>query len=289
MNGRRALSSLALVVKKGNRRAEAACADIAAMLAGRGVPFGVAYHPEDDPVACLPPDAGLILVLGGDGTFVSVARRCLAMSVPLGGVNFGIVGFLNELSPENCINILEKALAGGLATEKHMTLRYALLRGKETHLRGEAVNDVALTRGRVARLCNLSLSVNGRPFVALRSDGLIFSTPTGSSGYSGSAGGPLMAPKLNMYSVTAVCPYLNSFHPLVVSPETIFSTLVGEPSPDIYLTVDGQESYPVTEGDVLEVHGLPERLTTADFGTAGYFDRLLQRGFAPAAAGPVLL
>jgi NAD+ kinase len=280
VSGKRALGALALVVKKGNRRAEAACADIADLLARRGVPFSTAFHPDDDPADCLPPDAGLILVLGGDGTFIAVARRCLDRGVPVGGVNFGRVGFLNELTPENCVDVLARTLDSGPATEKHMTLRYTLSRGNGEQLRGEAVNDVVLTRGRVARLCSLRLSVNGRSFVGLRSDGLIFSTPIGSSGYCGSAGGPLMAPDINAYAVTAICPYLNSFHPLMLCPETRFSVLVEEPSPDIYLTVDGQESRHVAGGDVLEVCGLRERLITADFGAAGYFERLLQRGFA---------
>jgi NAD+ kinase len=284
MSGGRALAALALVVKKGNRRAEAACADIAVMLTGRGIPFSTAFHPDDDPAARLPPGVGLILVLGGDGTFVAVARRCLDRDIPMGGVNFGRVGFLNELSPENCVAVLEKALDAGLATQKRMSLHYTLLRGKERRLRGEAINDVVLTRGQVARLCNLRLSVDGRPFVGLRSDGLIFSTPVGSSGYSGSAGGPLMAPELNAYTVTAICPYLNGFHPLALCPETVFSVRIEEPSPNSYLTVDGQESHPLAGGDVLEVYGLRERLIMADFKAAGYFERLLQRGFA--SSGP---
>jgi NAD+ kinase len=279
MNGTRALGALALVVKKGNRRAEATCADIADMLARRGVAFSTVVYPDDDPVACLPPDAGLILVLGGDGTFVAVARRCLDRAVPVGGVNFGRVGFLNELTPENCVDVLARTLAGGPATEKHMSLQYTLRRDNGEEFQGEAVNDVVLTRGRVARLCSLRLAVNGRPFIVLRSDGLIFSTPIGSSGYCGSAGGPLMAPGLNAYAVTAICPYLNGFRPLALCPETRFSVHVEEPSPDIYLTVDGQESRHVAGGDVLEVRGLRERLITADFRTAGYFERLLQRGF----------
>ncbi|MDR1685545.1 MAG: NAD(+)/NADH kinase [Desulfovibrio sp.] len=280
MSGGRALGAVALVVKKGNRCAGATCAEIADMLARRGVPFSTAFYPDDDPVSCLPPDVGLILVLGGDGTFIAVARRCLDRGVPVGGVNFGRVGFLNELTPENCVDVLAGIPAGGPATEKHMTLQYTLLRGSGEQLRGEAVNDVVLTRGRVARLCSLRLAVNGRPFIVLRSDGLIFSTPIGSSGYSGSAGGPLMAPGLNAYAVTAICPYLNGFRPMALSPETRFSVLVEEPSPDIYLTVDGQESRQVAGGDVLEVYGMRERLITADFGAAGYFERLLQRGFA---------
>jgi NAD+ kinase len=285
-SGRRALGAVALVVKKGNRRAEAACADIADMLARRGVAFSAGVYPDDDPVACLPPGAGLILVLGGDGTFIAVARRCLDRAVPVGGVNFGRVGFLNELTPENCVDVLARTLDGGPATAKHMTLRYTLRSGNGGWFPGEAVNDVVLTRGRVARLCSLRLAVNDRPLIVLRSDGLILSTPIGSSGYCGSAGGPLMAPGLNAYAVTAICPYLNGFHPLALRAETRFSVHVEEPSPDIYLTVDGQESRRVAGGDVLEVQGLPERLITADFGSAGYFERLLQRGLvAPGEAG----
>ncbi|MDR2123873.1 MAG: NAD(+)/NADH kinase [Desulfovibrio sp.] len=280
MSGRRALGALALVVKKGNLRAGATCAELADMLTRRGVAFSTTVYPDNDPAACLPPDAGLILVLGGDGTFIAVARRCLDRAVPVGGVNFGRVGFLNELTPENCVDVLAGTLESGPATKKHLSLQYALRRGNGEQFKGEAVNDVVLTRGRTARLCRLRLTVNGRPFIVLRSDGLIFSTPIGSSGYCCSAGGPLMAPGLNAYAVTAICPYLNAFHPLTLCPETRFSVRVEDPAPDIYLTVDGQESRQVAVGDVLEVQGLRERLITADFGSAGYFERLLQRGFA---------
>jgi NAD+ kinase len=228
------------------------------------------------------PGADLVLVFAGDGTMVSVARQSLGRSLPIAGVNFGRVGFLAELSADNWREHLQKALDAGILIERRMSLYWSLNREGHTPLRGEVVNDAVVTRGKVARLVSLHLAVNGRPFVSLRSEGLILSTPTGSSGYACSAGGSLLLPTLNAYVVAAICPYLSSFPPLALSPETVFSVSVGEAVPDLYLTLDGQEAHPLAEGDRLDVYGAPERVLMADFGLKNYFERLCRAGFVQA-------
>ena len=167
--------------------------------------------------------------------------------------------------------------------EKRLGLSFSLVREKETILEGKVVNDVVVTRGKVARLVNLHLGVNASRFTTLRSDGLIISTPTGASGYACSAGGPLVLPSLNAYVVAAICPFLSSFPPLVLCPETQFSVRVGESAPDLYLTLDGQEAHPLNEGDMLRVWGVQGALSIADFGLKSYFDRLLSAGFVQEA------
>jgi NAD+ kinase len=158
-----------------------------------------------------------------------------------------------------------------------MYLEYALQRSNGEHLRGEAIKDVVLTRGQVARLCNLRLAVDGKPFVVLRSDGLIFSTPLGSFGYSVSAGGPILGPKLSAYTVTAICPYKTRFYPMILCPETRLTVHIEERSPEIFLSADGQESVHVADGDVLEVFCSVDRMLTTDFGQADYLERLMHR------------
>lgn len=285
MNRIKRIRSLALVVKNGNAAAEEACLKVRCFLDERGVAYSLSLHPDDNMLRNLLPGADMILVFAGDGTMVSVARQSLDLGIPVAGVNFGRVGFLAELSADDWRVHLQRALDEGVMIERRMSLCWSLSRGEEVLRQGEVVNDVVVTRGKVARLVSLHLAVNGRPFIALRSDGLILSTPTGSSGYAGSAGGPLLLPALEAYVVAAICPYLSSFPPLVLNPETVFSVLVGEAAPDLYLTLDGQEAHPLAEGDRLNVWGGLGRVQVADFGLKNYFDRLRRAGFVQEAGG----
>jgi len=270
------VASVTLVAKAGNIAAEAMCDTVREWLAQRNIRTCAFRHPDDD---ILNAAGDLILVFGGDGTMVSLARQTLGMGVPIAGVNFGKVGFLTELEIGTWEAALTDVLEKGLRVESRMSLYFTLIRGGEKLRQGNVVNDVVVTRGKVARLVNLLLGVNGSPFISLRSDGLIISTPTGASGYACSAGGPLLLPTLNAYVVAAICPFLSSFPPLVLRPENVFTVTVGEAAPDLYLTLDGQEAYALSEGDTLEVRGIPGALQIADFGLKSYFDRLLKVGF----------
>ena len=268
-----------LIVKESNEAGVRTCVLVERWLQEHGVECRVIMHPHESIADTLLPGTDLLLVFGGDGTMVSVARQSLGMEIPIAGVNFGQVGFLAELSKDTWQEALGAALSAGFMTQRRMAVRYALYRGQECIHQGEVVNDVVITRGKVARLVNLQLGVNGLPFVTLRSDGLILSTPTGASGYAGSAGGPLVLPTLNAYVVAAICPYLSSFPPLVLNYETRLSVTVGEVVPDLYLTLDGQEAHILSGGDRLEVSGVPDRILLADFGRKDYFSRLIQAGF----------
>lgn len=275
----RTLRSVVLVVKEGNQAAEATCVLVRDWLRAHNIGYSVLRHPQENLLEVLDREADLLLVLGGDGTLVSIARRLLGCGLPVAGINFGRVGFLAELAEDTWEECLTRALAVGIDVEYRMTLHYGLFRRGERIRHGEVINDVVVTRGKVARLVNLHMGVNGASFVSLRSDGLILSTPTGSTGYSGSAGGSLLLPTLDAYVVAAICPYLSSFPPLVLPAETVFSITVDDAAADLYLTLDGQEAYALAEGDVLEVVGAPGRFPVANFGCKDYFKRLLQAGF----------
>lgn len=279
MSKHAALRRIGLVVKEGNEAGMKTGRAVSKWLTSRGLESVTIVHPRQHVAECLPKDTDLILALAGDGTMVSVARQALGMNIPIAGINFGKVGFLAELDRNSWESALEKAIHGGFLIEQRMSLRYSLQRGTDTILQGEVINDVVVTRGKVARLVSLLLGVNGAPFIALRSDGLILSTPTGASGYAGSAGGPLLLPTLDSYVVAAICPYLSSFPPLVLDHATRFSVKVGEAAPDLYLTLDGQEAHPLAEGDILTVSGEPGRILVADFTVKDYFERLRQVGF----------
>ncbi len=273
----RALRSVALVAKAGNEAAMAMSLRVEHWLKARNVEARVFLLPGDDIIPEAAPDA--FFVFGGDGTVVSVARRSLGTGAAVAGFNFGRVGFLAELERDTWEQALAESLQNGLCVRPRMSLQYFLYRDQRLLHQGEVVNDVVVTRGKVARLVNLHLAVDHASFTSLRSDGLILSTPTGSTGYAGSAGGPLLPPSLNAYVVAAICPYLSSFPPLVLGPETLFSVTVGEAAPDLYLTLDGQEAYPLAGGDRLDVRGAPGRICMADFGLKSYFTRLRRVGF----------
>ncbi|MDR3175683.1 MAG: NAD(+)/NADH kinase [Desulfovibrio sp.] len=284
----RRISALALVVKKDNSGAGVLCSEVAEMLGRRGVDFTVYRFPEDEIPCSFPPRIGLILVFGGDGTLIFVARKCLGLNIPIGGVNFGRVGFLNELSAHNCRVVLQKTLDAGLGTREFVSLPFRVFGdGGLEKLRGEAVNDIVITRGNVARLIALDVALNNTPFISFRSDGLIFSTPAGSTGYSGSAGGPLLPPDLHAYLMTAICPYLSNFPPLALGLENVVSVCAAEGnSENLHLTVDGQDAYQLSPGDLLEVGAVKGRFIMADFGVSGYFERLLRCGFVRPAGDP---
>jgi len=279
MAGLQTFTTVGLIVKESNKAGMRTCALAERWLKEQGVQCRVIRHPHESVADMLLPGTDVLLVFGGDGTMVSVAGQALGLDIPIAGVNFGQVGFLAELSEDTWQEALDAALRAGFMVQRRMAVRYTLYRGQECIRQGEVVNDVVVTRGKVARLVNLHLGVNGRPFVTLRSDGLILSTPTGASGYAGSAGGPLVLPTLNAYVVAAICPYLSSFPPLVLNHETTLSVTVGEAAPDLYLTLDGQESHVLAGEDRLEVSGAPDRILLADFGRKDYFSRLIQAGF----------
>lgn len=276
------VKGVALVAKKGNAAGEAACREAAGLLSEKGVACSVSLHPSARLARSLLPSADLCLVFAGDGTMVSVARQILGRNLPIAGVNFGRVGFLAELGPHDWCASLERALEKGLSIERRMSLFWSLFRSGKGPRRGEVINDVVVTRGKMARLATFNLAVNGLPLAALRSDGLILSTPTGSSGYAGSAGGPLLPPTLEAYVAAAICPYLSSFPPLVLDWQSSLSLTVGEAAPDIYLTLDGQEVHKLAEGDRLEVRGGAGRVPVAGFGLNNYFERLQRAGFVRA-------
>jgi Predicted sugar kinase len=220
------------------------------------------------------PDLDLLLVLGGDGTMITVLHKLLGRGIPVVGINFGKVGFLAELTQSSWKEALEKAMAEGIALERRMSLSFRLKRGGETLASGNVVNDAVVTRGKLARLVRLRLWLEGEELIQLRADGMVISTPTGSTGYCCSAGGGLLHPALNAFSVTAICPFLNVFPPLTLDGGDTFAIELLESYPDVYLTLDGHETIPLFSGDMIEITGNPGNCLFGYMGTASYGARL---------------
>ena len=221
----------------------------------------------------------LVLVLGGDGTMLSVARHMPGPRVPLLGLNLGKVGFLAEMCPTDWREKLSQILDNGLNVRERMALNFEVERGGEVLHSGRAINDLVINRGALSRLVNLDLHVDAMHVGVLRSDGLIVSTPMGSTGYGVSAGGPVLHPDLEGMGVTPICPFLNEFPPLVLAAGSVLTALVLPTTAKVFLTVDGQEVHELEEGDRLTARRCKKGLSFVLVNGASYFDKLRAKGF----------
>jgi NAD+ kinase len=197
-------------------------------------------------------EADLIVVLGGDGTLLSVARRAHPR-VPILGINMGELGFLTEVAEAEAMHMLRRVLSGAYDVDRRMTLAATLERGRRARQRFRALNDVVVSNGALARIVRCSVSVDGLPFTAYRADGLIVATPTGSTAYSLSVGGPIIEPTIEALLVSPISPHTLSNRPVVLRPQAVVRIEIGAGQQDVILTVDGQESTPLAGGDVVVV------------------------------------
>lgn len=276
-----AARSIGIATKIRDERAAAMTAEIAAWLKERGVKV-MPFDPGDDKPSGRP---DLLLCVGGDGTMIRVARRMVGSNVPLAGVNMGRIGFLAELTTENWRECLEKAISGDFSLERRLALKYSIIRQGQDEAAGYAMNDVVISRGGLARLLDLNLYIDGQILQYLRADGLIIATPTGATAYSSSAGGPMLQPEMRVYSIAAICPFINKMLPMVLDEKNVFSAQVCETGAQPFVTVDGQELFDLKCGDTLTVHTLPQAMIFARFGHSDYISKLRSTGFIVDSPG----
>lgn len=203
------------------------------------------------PQTDIPSRADLIIVLGGDGTLLSVARLTHPLDVPILAVNLGSLGFLTEVSLPELYRTLEQVLKGESTIERRMLLNAALARGSQSVRNDFALNDVVINK-RAARIVNLEVHVNGQYMTSYRADGLIIATPTGSTAYSLSAGGPIIHPSMNALLLCPICPFALTNRPIVIPNQSVLQVkLITEE--EVQVTLDGQTGYPMYRDDVLEI------------------------------------
>ncbi len=194
----------------------------------------------------------MVSVFGGDGTLLHAARLVGSSKVPILGVNLGALGFLTEVKLEDLHAAFEKILAGEYNLENRMMLRVEVHRGSETAAHCLALNDAVINKGAISRMIELEVSVNSQVVTVTRADGLIISTPTGSTAYSLSAGGPILYPTLEAFIITPICPHTLTNRPVVVPDDAIVDLKLRHGS-DVMLTVDGQVGLPLQPGDTLRI------------------------------------
>ena len=198
--------------------------------------------------------AELVVVLGGDGTLISVARLFSGREVPIVGVNLGSLGFLTEITVDELYPVLEQCLTSQPGITHRMMLEVVVNRGDTELARCDVLNDAVINKGAIARIIDLEARVNGHFLTTFKADGLIISTPTGSTGYSLSAGGPILQPMMRCIVITPICPHTLTNRPIVISDESAVRIVVKSSFDEkVYLTLDGQVGVELQEGDTIEV------------------------------------
>jgi NAD+ kinase len=193
--------------------------------------------------------AQLAIVLGGDGTLLSTARAAAGRDLPLFAVNLGGLGFLTAIKVEELYEQLERALRGDFRIERRRMLHTELWRDDECLASHEALNDMVLAKTEIARMIDLEVRVDGSFLCTYKADGLIVSTPTGSTAYSLSAGGPIMYPTVAAIAITPICPHTLTNRPVIVPDESVVEVTIPPDVPSAYLTIDGQVGELIRQGD----------------------------------------
>jgi len=191
----------------------------------------------------------LMLVLGGDGTMIATARMLGDTDVPVLGVNYGGLGYLAEFRIEELYMALETILAGNYGVEKRLMLAVELWREAEPVTHNRVLNDVVINKSALARIIEIEAHLNQQFVNSFRADGLIVSTPTGSTAYNLSAGGPVIYPSMNAIVITPICPFTLSNRPIVVPDESLIELRLITQNEDVALTLDGQVGFPLKPED----------------------------------------
>lgn len=272
------------IIAKGNKpEAIAVVEELAAWLKERGVQFflytavatATPYPTLDKEKFADAVD--MVVVLGGDGTLLAAARALNKTEIPILGVNLGGLGFLTEITLQELYPMLEAVLQGTYKTDKRMTLDARLWRSGKSIETFTVLNDVVINKGALARIIELEAHVDGAYLTTYRADGLIISTPTGSTGYSLSAGGPIVYPSLPSIIITPICPHTMTNRPIIVPKEATIEVTLRSFDQEVFLTLDGQVGLKMEQGDRVQVQKGEGTVHLIKSPARGYFEVLRQK------------
>ena len=220
------------------------------------------FHPE------------LVVVLGGDGTLLAASRIFAATGTPILSVNLGTLGFLTEVRLADIYRTLDSWCKDCHTLEPRAMLRADLCRSGAIHSTYDALNDIVVTKGEIARMGDFAVELDGKPVARFRADGVIVSTPTGSTAYTLAANGPILTPNVDAMVVTPICPHLLTLRPIVVRGDAMLSVRV-EGIPNLaLLTVDGQRAFELQLGDEILCHKSPYTVNLIRLSEGGFFEAL---------------
>jgi NAD+ kinase len=217
---------------------------------------------------------GLVIVLGGDGTLLSVARIFAATGTPILSVNLGYLGFLTEVRLADLYSTLEGWCNGCHVLDARVMLHAALWREGALHSSHEALNDVVVTKGDIARMGEFTVELEGKKVARFRADGVIVSTPTGSTAYNLAANGPILTPDVDALVVTPVCPHLLTLRPIVVRGDASLTVRVEGIPNQALLTVDGQQAVALQLGDEVRCRRSSHTVNLVRLTESGFFEAL---------------
>jgi NAD+ kinase len=219
-------------------------------------------------------EASLIVVLGGDGTLLGVSRHVRGKNVPILGVNLGGLGFLTEISVEELPSMIEHVLRGDYDVSERMMLDVSVRREENPVFEFTVLNDAVITKHALARIIDIETYVNDEYLTTYKADGLILSTPTGSTGYSLAAGGPILYPSLKHIVVTPICPHTLTNRPIILSEDVALKAVLRSRDERVVLTLDGQIGFPLDYGDEVRIRKSPYMVSLIKSSSKGYFEIL---------------
>ena len=277
------ISTAGIISKPHSEKAATVAPALVKWLADRGV--GVRCDVETAaflasgaglPREAVPEGTQLLIVLGGDGTLLSAARALQGRDIPLFAVNLGNLGFLTAITIEELYPQLERVLTGEYNVSRRRMLHTEVWRAGDCACNYEALNDITLAKADIARIINLEVQVDDRFMCLYKADGLIVSTPTGSTAYSLSAGGPIMVPEVAALCITPICPHMLTNRPVIVPDEAIIQiTMIGDNT--TYLTVDGQVGEQLQKDDRVICRRSEQTVQLIRASGVGFFDVLREK------------
>lgn len=270
------IRSAAIVVKPGHEDALRTAAELSAWLLERGISAGGEPIPANNAVAGRLPslDADLVVVLGGDGTMISTARMVESSETLVLGINYGSLGYLTDFRIEELFPSVEAIIKGEFEIDRRVMLRASHIRNGDTLATGRVLNDVVINKAALARIIGIEVRLNGLYVNSFRADGLIVATPTGSTAYNLSAGGPIVYPTMNAVLLTPICPFTLTNRPIVVPDEDEIELRLKDENEGVFLSLDGQTGYPMKTGDVISIRKSKTTLNLVHPANRNYFDVL---------------
>jgi NAD+ kinase len=275
------VQTLAIVAKKDKPEAAALAAQIRerypqlTILGDRALAHVLGWpRVEDRELAAR---ADLVVVLGGDGTLIYAARMLGGRGVPILGVNLGSLGFMTEVPVEELFTTLDGVLTGRFQVDSRMKLTCRLIRGGRTLIEDEILNDVVINKGALARIADHETSIDGVPITTYKADGVILATPTGSTAYSLSAGGPIVHPSVDCTVLSPICSHALTQRSIVVPADRVIRVTLRSETADTYLTLDGQTGHGLQGGDCIEVVRSSNRVNLVRNPRVAYFSILRQK------------
>jgi NAD+ kinase len=228
-------------------------------------------------IAQLGAEADLLVVLGGDGSILNVVSGLQEVIKPIFGINIGSLGFLTCLNSSAYHEAVSSIVSGKFALSERVLLSVEVMKAGERLQAMVALNDAVITRGEISRLIRLRTRVNGEPLTEFNADGLVIATPTGSTAYSLSAGGPILEPQSGVFVITPICPHVLTNRSVIVGDRSVIEVEASDPDYPVYLTVDGRNPVPLEFGSTVVIRRAEKVLPLAVLPELSFFSVVRQK------------